>query len=339
MKTCTRLSIQQIAVLMLTLALSACATSGMSVHDSFEPTAETFERDRQAILSQAGEYSVDFQFKETLAVRPGYKLTDPYLSKAEEIVELIEDSGKRIDLQHILLVTRGEKQRVVKHWRQTWIYEPEVIYEFKGKRTWKPRHLSSAESRGKWAQIVYQVDDSPRYTGVGRWHHDGNLSSWESRSWRPLPRREYTKRSDYHVLVARNRHTLTPTGWVHEQDNYKLVLGDKENPIIAREVGFNVYDRVDNVDFSKVKKYWKATKEFWAEVREAWAKLRDGKRTVQLKHKWKGRLMFMYMFALAQEAILKPGTENHKERVEKMKAVLAGFLVDPPEAIPSHSPN
>ena len=334
----TKLPLIHVATVVLITALSACATPGGTMGGSVEPTEETFQQDRKAILSQAGEYSVDFQFKETLAVREGYELTKPYLSKANEIVELIEDSGKKIDLQHILLVTKGDKSRVVKHWRQTWIYEPEYIYEFKGLRTWEPRKLSRAEARGKWAQIVYQVDDSPRYTGVGRWHHDGNLSSWESRSWRPLPRREYTKRSDYQVLVARNRHTLTPTGWVHEQDNYKLVLGDKENPIIAREVGFNVYDRVEGFDFSPVRKYWKATGEFWSHVRKAWASIRDGKRTVQLKHKWKGRLMFMYMFALAQNVITDPAPEKSEGRIAKMKAVLDGFLVAKPEPIPTHTP-
>ena len=36
------------------------------------------------------------------------------------------------------------------------------------------------------------------------------------RTWRPLPRREYTRRSDYNALDVVNRHTIVPGGWTHE---------------------------------------------------------------------------------------------------------------------------
>jgi len=310
------------------LALCACATTAQQhcLSSSSAPTAEnTFEQDRKAILAMSGEYSVKFQFAETVALREGYELTKPYLSEAKEIVEVLEDTGTRIDMQHILWV--GQANRVVKHWRQTWVYEPEHIYEFRGKRTWVPSKIDPAKARGAWSQTVYQVDDSPRYSGVGRWNHEGNLSSWESRAWRPLPRREYTKRSDYHVLVARNRHTITPTGWVHEQDNYKLVLGEKDKPVIALEVGLNVYDRTTTVDFKPVRSYWAATKGFWSDVRVAWAGVMDGTRTVQLKKSWKGKRLYQYMFGYAKALQEKP--EQREALKAKIKETVGAFLVSP----------
>ena len=36
------------------------------------------------------------------------------------------------------------------------------------------------------------------------------------RTWRPLPRREYTRRSDYNALDVVNRHTIVRGGWTHE---------------------------------------------------------------------------------------------------------------------------
>ena len=36
-------------------------------------------------------------------------------------------------------------------------------------------------------------------------------------------------------MMAINRHTLTPSGWVHEQDNFKRVSATGE--VLCREVG------------------------------------------------------------------------------------------------------
>ena len=125
------------------LGLSACATANIQEQAAKRSADARFEQDRKAILAMAGDYVVEFNFAETVALRKDYELTDPYFATAQEIVEVIEDSGKRIDLQHILLVDEGK--RIVKHWRQTWIYEPNYIYEFKGQLTWEPRAISSQQ--------------------------------------------------------------------------------------------------------------------------------------------------------------------------------------------------
>ena len=72
---------------------------------------------------------------------------------------------------------------------------------------------------------MYQVDESPRYASVGRWQHTASFSTWLSAdTWRPLPRREWSVRDDYHVLLGTNRHTVGPTGWLQEENNLKAVL-------------------------------------------------------------------------------------------------------------------
>jgi len=42
-----------------------------------------------------------------------------------------------------------------------------------------------------------------------------------------LPRREYSKRSDYNVMMRGNHVEITDEGWLHEQDNEK-VIRDKD---------------------------------------------------------------------------------------------------------------
>ena len=154
----------------------------------------------------------------------GYELKEPKLSGGFEVVLVVEDRGDFISLQHIL-VGGGENGIPIKHWRQDWQYEPERVLVFVGGNAWEWRDVSPAKRAGRWSQTVYQVDDAPRYAAVGDWSYDDGIAEWTPPSeWRPLPRRDMTTRDDYHAIDAVNRHALTPTGWVHEQDNSKLIL-------------------------------------------------------------------------------------------------------------------
>ena len=121
---------------------------------------------------------------------------------------------------------------------------------------------------------MYQVDESPRYAGLGSWEHTASFSSWRSAdTWRPLPRREWSVRKDYQVLVGTNRHTITSTGWIQEENNLKGVLTDDrklaaEQPYVAREYGVARYERLQNPDFAAADEYYERTKRFWTDVLE-----------------------------------------------------------------------
>lgn len=238
-----------------------------------------FERDRRAILSMAGGFAVTFRFEETLGVAAGYELREPEESGGHELVVVIEDRGDFISLQHLLVVEGADGSGgVVKHWRQDWAFEDAEVLAFRGDRTWERETRGPVEVEGAWTQAVYQTDDGPRYEAVGRWRHLGERSMWESEvTWRPLPRREHTKRDDYGVVVCRNRHTVTPAGWYHEQDNHKTVLDGEGRAagVVAHEVGLNSYIRLSEGEarerFESARAYWAEHAAGWAEVRAAWA--------------------------------------------------------------------
>ena len=147
----------------------------------------------------------------------------------------------------------------------------------RGRNTWARERLRADQVRGTWTQAVFQVDDSPRYASFGRWQHFGNVSTWQSgTTWRPLPRREFSVRQDYQVLVGTNRHTITPTGWVQEESNLKVALDDQGHPfppepVLAEEIGLNRYERLSGFDDSAARRYAGSTDAFWGEVRAAWA--------------------------------------------------------------------
>ena len=280
------------------------------------------EKDRQAILAMAGSFEVSFHFEETVSFLPGYELTPAYDADALEEVIVVEDGQDRIVLQHVLLTRKG----IVKHWRQDWEYQNDWLLEYQGNNRWAKRQLGADEVEGTWTQRVFQVDDSPRYESLGRWTHLENLSQWESQSTnRPLPRREYTKRDDYQILVARNRQTLTPNGWVHEQDNFKLALDGKDSRVIARELGWNRYIRTDPERCAEVRDWWEANRDFWTGIRNLWGRTIQDRRELALQKKVDGQPLYKHLFQLNDDAAASEAAKL-AEYLVRAEEIIARFL-------------
>lgn len=249
-----------------------------------EPGLTAKERDRRAILAMAGGYRVTFDFLEVVDFRTEPKRERPYQSWGTEYVYVAEDRPDFISLQHLLVMRIIDKEGkvsepfVTKHWRQDWSYEDRTLIEYQGRDTWQRRTLPKQEAAGTWTQAVYQVDDSPRYESIGRWEHSPVQSTWISaQTWRPLPRREWSVRKDYDVLIGTNRHTVVPTGWVQEENNLKAATEGTSvlrasQPYLGREYGVARYQRIRNYDFSAGDRYFERTRSFWAHVRGAWDK-------------------------------------------------------------------
>jgi hypothetical protein len=250
-----------------------------------EPGLSPYERDRRAILAMAGDYRVTFDFLEVDTFPPQTPRDKPYQSWGTERVYVDADSGKSISLVHILNMRIVQddgsisEPMITKHWRQTWQYQPTEIVEYKGRDRWERRKLAPAENSGRWSRTVYQVDESPRYAGVGSWSHSSSFSTWISGdTWRPLPRREWSVRKDYQVLLGTNRHTITATGWVQEENNLKTVLTperalDPARPYLAREYGVARYSRLRGAEVAAADEYYQRTRAFWDGVLSTWTQL------------------------------------------------------------------
>jgi hypothetical protein len=271
------------------------------------------ERDRRAILAMAGTYRVTFDFLEITHFNTQPKLNAPYQSWGTEKVYVASDTGKAISLAHVLemrvLQQDGSvsEPMVTKHWRQDWQYTPTHIVEYQGRDRWQRRKLSTTEAKNAWVQTVYQVDESPRYASVGRWQHSATFSSWLSGdTWRPLPRREWSVRDDYQVLLGTNRHTVTASGWVQEENNLKAVLTaereiDAAQPYLAREYGVARYERIRDADFAAADQYYKATQPFWDQVRDTWSTAFAKHGSITLRGPVDKLGLFRPLFAYADE--------------------------------------
>jgi hypothetical protein len=295
------------------------------------------ERDRRAILAMAGPYRTSFDFLEVVGYTPDFTPDPPYQSWGTEYVYVVEDTENFISLQHIMVMVYEDKDGKVsepfvqKHWRQDWQYQKRDILVFAGEDTFTHKKYGRSEVKGTWAQAVYQVDDSPRYEAIGKWEHKPNFSTWISNeTWRPIPRRESSFRKDYDVLIGTNRHTITPTGWVQEEENYKTVLEaagkpKQGSPYLSKELGVNRYERLKDFDFSAGDKYWELTGDYWRDVREVWEDIKSKHREFGMKESVDGLPLFMPFFSMAQE-VYESGQYNSKDGKQKIEKMLTPYI-------------
>ena len=257
-------------------------------------------KDREAIKKMCGCFDVTFNFAETFnySEDKNYKPSDVKLSKGLEWAELVTDSKDKISIQHLLIVGPKQRQSIVKHWRQDWLYQNTDFYVYNGDNNWKYVSKPRSEVKKQWTQKVFQVDDSPRYEGSGSWVHIDRKSYWENTTTAPLPRREFSKRSDYNVTLRGNRHEITDFGWVHDQDNKKMIRKDNvEDFILAEEKGYNTYVRVPDERCLKAQQWWAENKSEWELVRSKWNTVFAAKKDLQLRKSVDKKPLFRFLFA------------------------------------------
>ena len=80
-------------LLLLSAALPVAAFAHPPI--AAEQAAATFEQDRADILAMAGNYRVSFNMQESTRWDPNYEVLEPKRSGGNEVVRVIEDTGRR----------------------------------------------------------------------------------------------------------------------------------------------------------------------------------------------------------------------------------------------------
>ncbi len=257
-------------------------------------------KDAEAIKKMCGCFEVTFNFSETFQYSKD-SLYTPSKNKQATALEwagLIANEKNKLSIQHILQVGEGKNQHIVKHWRQDWLYENTHLYRYNGNNTWVFEPKTEKNVKGQWTQKVFQVDDSPRYEGSATWVHVDGKSYWENTVDAPLPRREYTQRNDYNVTLRGNRQQITDYGWVHDQDNSKIIREKgKKDIVLAKEKGYNTYVKVANKKCKGAIDWWKHNANKWALVRGKWEKVYEKNTDLILEKKVKNKPLYKHLFA------------------------------------------
>ncbi|MCM5661684.1 DUF6607 family protein [Galbibacter mesophilus] len=293
-----------------------CMATGLS---AFQLTAQNNKKklDQESIKDMCGCYEVRFNFAETFnnAKDSTYQPSKVKQVGALEWVELVEDKADKIVMQHLLI---ANDTMIIKHWRQDWLYENTDFYQFHKDKTWKYEKLSNGEVKGQWTQKVYQVDDSPRYEGTATWVHVDGKDYWTNTTDAPLPRREHTIRDDYNVMKRRNIHAITDYGWLHEQDNDKIIRKDgAEDFVLAQEKGYDTYTKVADEKCKAAQDWWKENDKFWKIVRNKWNKVFERNQDIHLKKSVDNKPLFAHLFSM-------PANSSKKD----IEAVIDSFIAE-----------
>jgi hypothetical protein len=272
---------------------------------------QKLDQDREAIKALAGFYKVTFNYAETFSPDDDYKFHEKHRSSAKEWAVILEDSPKKIVIQH-LLVMRGDSM-IIKHWREDWTYEDTQLLSYDKDNTWKKVALNAKDVTGKWTQKVYQVDDSPRYQAIGTWVHVDGRHQWQSNTDSPLPRRENTERNDYNVLNRGNNLYLTKDGWMFEQDNKKIIRSESGDKLLAMEKGMEQFIRTDPKSFGYAQNWWKQQESFWKDARETWDEIFAQNKVIKLIPKVENKLLYEQFFALSEQSAKEKWTSTQNK--------------------------
>lgn len=288
----------------------------------FSQKNNKLDQDKESIKAMIGVYKVSFDFAETFAPDTAYKFHERYSEHGIEQVSLIEETPTKIVLQHLLIINDST---IIKHWRQDWVYENKEVYNFYKDNEWRKTTLTSERVKGTWTQKVYQVDDSPRYESYGTWIHIDGKHYWEGTNDSPLPRREFTKRSDYNVMKRHIRMEIFKDGsWAYIQDNEKIIRENDKDKLLVWERGMEVFTK-GNYDGSPAIKYWEKQKIYWEDVRKIWDEVFAKNTNLKLATKVDNRRLYENLFELGDETCngkkYKKGSAN-----TEIKKIIDSYL-------------
>lgn len=281
-----------------------------------------FRQDKEAIKAMAGCYKVTFEFAETFAPDTAYKYMDRKFDWGIEYVMVVEESDKKVILQHLLVVN---DTFIVKHWRQDWLFENTDLFVYNKNYEWKKKTLTSEEAKGTWTQKVYQVDDSPRYESYGTWVHVDGRHFWEGTGDAPLPRREATKpRLDYNVMRRHSHIEIFKDGnWILEQDNEKLNRTEAGDKLICWEKGFETFTKGD-YNCQPAIDYWARSNKYWADVRKVWNEIFSSSNSLKFQRKVDDKMLFEQLFKLEGEL---SADYNSKKAESLIRQTIEKYLV------------
>jgi hypothetical protein len=269
-----------------------------------------------------GCFEVAFKYAETFSPNPDYKYHDrEEIGGTAELALPIEVSDRKIVIQHLLVVSPTV---IVKHWREEWTYENPVIWKYKGDRTWVKETVPAEQVKGKWTQTVWEVADEPRYQGFSQFVNLDGKIIWQNTTDAPLPRREYSVRSDYNILKRTNRMNISDSGYLHEQDNQKIIRTNGADKLLVEEKGINSYKRIDEKECAAAKAYWEKNNAYWSKVRKFWADYINSHNIISLKNKIDGKLLHEYLIALGNDYAAKKVTDADID--SKIKAEINRFI-------------
>ena len=97
-------------------------------------------------------------------------------------------------------------------------------------------------------------------------------------------------------MLRGNRHEIISGGWIHDQDNKKIIRSNTEDEPIAYEKGFSTYTKVDDEQCIAAVKWWEKNKLKWKSIRSHWDEIYALKSTLELNETVDGKRLYTLLF-------------------------------------------
>jgi len=133
----------------------------------------------------------------------------------------------------------------------------------------------------------------------------------------PLPRREFSQRKDYNLLMRSNNHQVSKRQWFHFQENDKFNVIEGVYSWIAHEVGKNTYKKVAQSKCQAAKDWWKDHKHNWNLIQDMWKHIFEHHTKVQFFEKIHGKTLWMELFALEEKFFALGSSEANDKNLLK----------------------
>ncbi|MBL7752035.1 MAG: hypothetical protein JNN29_11675, partial [Chitinophagaceae bacterium] len=127
------------------------------------------------------------------------------------------------------------------------------------------------------------------------------------------------------ILRRTNRLTFTDSGYLHEQDNRKILRQDGKDKLLVEEKGWNTYRKIEEKECSLVLDYWEKNKFYWSQVRSVWTDILNSRNRITLQNKVGGKMLHEYLITLGKEAVEKGYKEEEVRK--KITAEIGKFLI------------
>jgi len=97
-------------------------------------------------------------------------------------------------------------------------------------------------------------------------------------------------------LVRKNRHEITENGWIHDQDNKKVIRNtDAKDLVLAEEKGVNTYVKIDLANGDAAKKWWEENGTYWKKVRAKWDEIFSMNKDLNLLESIDGKNLYQLL--------------------------------------------
>jgi len=124
---------------------------------------------------------------------------------------------------------------------------------------------------------------------------------------------------------------MTDYGWLHEQNNRKIVRSEEGDKVLVEERGLNKYVKIEDAKCQAAIDWWNEHEAYWKLVRDSWDESYAKGDDLKITKKVNNKMLWQALFALGKEESANVTTDAPAVR-KKINNVINTYLVQEDKA-------